>query len=328
MGVPRGITLIVGGGYHGKSTLLKALELGVYDHIAGDGREYVITDKTAVKIRAEDGRSVKQGDISLFINHLPNGRHRLLFHRGRQWLHLPGGQRGGGSGGGGRSAPHGRGHQRHQLPGPGRSDAAGHPPGYGAHHPLPGPGAGSCMSGTGCPPSWWRAAPGPGSTRRTASSRWTVTCPGRQPPWPRGRAAAFPAASRPSGAGGGPQLPPLSPALAGVPAGGAGEAEDPGAGRVSLNRETVDLRYVEQLTDSEQLTALGYCLLYAQRNLLDGRRTLRQIVAELEELLDREGAGRPVRGERGPFPPWPGPEPRRSSPALTVPGAEAVTRRI
>ena len=62
MGVPRGITLIVGGGYHGKSTLLKALELGVYDHIAGDGREYVITDKTAVKIRAEGGRGGKQGD--------------------------------------------------------------------------------------------------------------------------------------------------------------------------------------------------------------------------------------------------------------------------
>ena len=53
MGIPRGITLIVGGGYHGKSTLLKALELGVYNHIAGDGREYVITDDTAMKIRAE-----------------------------------------------------------------------------------------------------------------------------------------------------------------------------------------------------------------------------------------------------------------------------------
>lgn len=74
MGIRRGITLIVGGGYHGKSTLLKALELGVYDHIAGDGREYVITDDTAMKLRAEDGRSVKQTDISLFINDLPNGR--------------------------------------------------------------------------------------------------------------------------------------------------------------------------------------------------------------------------------------------------------------
>ena len=74
MGVPKGITLIVGGGYHGKSTLLNALELGVYNHIAGDGREYVITDATAMKIRSEDGRFIKNVDISMFINDLPNGR--------------------------------------------------------------------------------------------------------------------------------------------------------------------------------------------------------------------------------------------------------------
>ncbi|MDO4276467.1 MAG: ABC-ATPase domain-containing protein [Eubacteriales bacterium] len=72
MGVPRGITLIVGGGYHGKSTLLNALELGVYNHIPGDGREYVITDATALKLRSEDGRFIKDVDISLFINDLPN----------------------------------------------------------------------------------------------------------------------------------------------------------------------------------------------------------------------------------------------------------------
>jgi len=74
MGISRGVTLIVGGGYHGKSTLLDALQLGVYNHIAGDGREYVVTDETAVKLRAEDGRSVKNTDISLFIDHLPGGR--------------------------------------------------------------------------------------------------------------------------------------------------------------------------------------------------------------------------------------------------------------
>ena len=79
MAVPRGITLIVGGGYHGKSTLLKALELGVYNHIKGDGREYVITDDTAMKIRAEDGRAVAHVDISPFINHLPNGKDTVDF---------------------------------------------------------------------------------------------------------------------------------------------------------------------------------------------------------------------------------------------------------
>ena len=71
MGIRRGITVIAGGGFHGKSTLLKALERGVYNHIAGDGREYVITDETAFKLRAEEGRSIHEENISMFINHLP-----------------------------------------------------------------------------------------------------------------------------------------------------------------------------------------------------------------------------------------------------------------
>ncbi|VEP14096.1 putative ATPase of the ABC class [Hyella patelloides LEGE 07179] len=74
MGIPQGITLIVGGGYHGKSTLLKAIELGVYNQIPGDGRELVVTNPNAVKIRAEDGRSVTGVDISPFINLLPGNR--------------------------------------------------------------------------------------------------------------------------------------------------------------------------------------------------------------------------------------------------------------
>ncbi len=79
MAVPEGITLIVGGGYHGKSTLLEALQTGVYDHIAGDGREFVLTDGTAAKLRAEDGRSIKNADISLFINDLPNKKDTASF---------------------------------------------------------------------------------------------------------------------------------------------------------------------------------------------------------------------------------------------------------
>lgn len=71
MGIRRGITVIAGGGFHGKSTLLKALERGVYNHIAGDGREYVITDETAFKLRAEEGRSIHEENISMFINRLP-----------------------------------------------------------------------------------------------------------------------------------------------------------------------------------------------------------------------------------------------------------------
>lgn len=80
MGIKKGVTLIVGGGYHGKSTLLEALERGVYDHIEGDGREFVITDDSAVKIRAEDGRFVKDVNISMFINDLPNGKDTICFN--------------------------------------------------------------------------------------------------------------------------------------------------------------------------------------------------------------------------------------------------------
>ncbi|WP_190813544.1 ABC-ATPase domain-containing protein [Saccharopolyspora pogona] len=73
MGVPEGITLIVGGGFHGKSTLLRALEFGVYDHIPGDGRELVVCREDTVKVRAEDGRRVHRVDVSPFVSHLPTG---------------------------------------------------------------------------------------------------------------------------------------------------------------------------------------------------------------------------------------------------------------
>lgn len=79
MGIPRGVTLIVGGGYHGKSTLLRALERGVYNHRPGDGRERVVSDEASVKIRAEDGRSVQGVDISPFIRNLPTGEETRTF---------------------------------------------------------------------------------------------------------------------------------------------------------------------------------------------------------------------------------------------------------
>jgi predicted ABC-class ATPase len=79
MGIPRGVTLIVGGGFHGKSTLLRAIEAGVYEHCPGDGRERVVADRAAVKIRAEDGRSVAAVDISPFIDGLPGGEDTRAF---------------------------------------------------------------------------------------------------------------------------------------------------------------------------------------------------------------------------------------------------------
>ncbi len=79
MAIPEGVTLITGGGYHGKSTLLRALEQGVYNHRPGDGRERVVTEPDAVKIRAEDGRSVAGVDISGFIGPLPGGSDTRAF---------------------------------------------------------------------------------------------------------------------------------------------------------------------------------------------------------------------------------------------------------
>jgi predicted ABC-class ATPase len=79
MGIPKGITLIVGGGYHGKSTLLNAIEMGIYNHINGDGREKCISDFSTIKIRAYNGRYIEKVDISTFINHLPLQKNTTQF---------------------------------------------------------------------------------------------------------------------------------------------------------------------------------------------------------------------------------------------------------
>ncbi len=79
MGISEGISLIVGGGFHGKSTLLNGVEEGIYNHIPGDGREFMVTDPAAVKIRSEDGRRIEQVDISPFINNLPLGKSTETF---------------------------------------------------------------------------------------------------------------------------------------------------------------------------------------------------------------------------------------------------------
>ncbi len=79
MGLRRGVTLVVGGGYHGKSTLLKALERGVYPHVPGDGREFAVTVADAVKVRAEDGRRVEGVDITPFVTNLPSAMSTAAF---------------------------------------------------------------------------------------------------------------------------------------------------------------------------------------------------------------------------------------------------------
>lgn len=79
MGIPEGVTLIVGGGFHGKSTLLRSLERGVYDHVPGDGRELVVARPDTVKVRAEDGRRVEGVDVSPFVGGLPSGADTSAF---------------------------------------------------------------------------------------------------------------------------------------------------------------------------------------------------------------------------------------------------------
>ena len=79
MGIPEGLTLIVGGGFHGKSTLLRAIQSGVWNHEPDDGRSLVVTRDDAVKVRAEDGRSVVGVDISPFITDLPGGKATTAF---------------------------------------------------------------------------------------------------------------------------------------------------------------------------------------------------------------------------------------------------------
>ena len=145
-------------------------------------------------------------------------------------------------------------------------------------------------------------------------------CPGTSPP----------------GQGGGRPFPPLAgrrwrraprPGLTGGPnprpscgAASGFKLKTLGRDGFSLNRESVDLRYVEQLVDSEQTAALGHCLLYAQQHLLDGKRTLRQVVDLLEQLMEPARAGRPVRGTAAASPPWPGPGGRRCLPVSTAIG--------
>ena len=73
MGIPKGITVITGGAFHGKSTLLQALTRSVYPHIPGDGREGIVIDETALRVGVEDGRSVRGTDLSAFVRDLPGG---------------------------------------------------------------------------------------------------------------------------------------------------------------------------------------------------------------------------------------------------------------
>ena len=289
MGIPKGITLIVGGGYHGKSTLLKALEMGVYNHVAGDGREYVITDDTGVKIRAEDGRSIQRTDISMFINNLPNGKDTAAFvtedasgstsqaanvveslEAGASLLLIDEDT----------SATNFmvRDELMQRVI---HRDMEPITPFIDRIRELYDRYGISTVIVAGSSGAYFHIADHIVQMDRYVPRDITGLA--------KREAEAFPlnaAALEPAGEPNFHRHPKASPEFR---SGDRVKLKAMGRDGVSINREMVDLRYVEQLIDGEQTAALGYCLLYAQRHLMDGRRDLRQIADALEDVMGRQG---------------------------------------
>ena len=287
MGIRKGITLIVGGGYHGKSTLLKALELGVYDHIAGDGREYVITDNTAVKLRAEDGRSIQKTDISMFINDLPNGKDTVGFctedasgstsqaanvvesiEAGTSLLLIDEDT----------SATNFmiRDELMQRVI---HRDMEPITPFIERIQELYDDYGISTVIVAGSSGAYFHVADTIIQMDRYVPKDITA--------YAKAEAESFPMIS-------GPEKPAEKPDFRRCPRAGKGFRDNDrvkmktmGREAVMINKETIDLRYVEQITDSEQVTALGYCMRYAQKHIMDGRKDLRQIVDELENVIEK-----------------------------------------
>ena len=287
MGIRRGVTLIVGGGYHGKSTLLGALELGVYDHIAGDGREYVITDPTAVKIRAEDGRSIRKTDISLFISGLPNGKDTVAFETedasgstsqaanviesieaGTSLLLIDEDT----------SATNFmvRDELMQRVI---RRDMEPITPFIERVRELYESYGVSTILVAGSSGAYFHVADTVIQMDRYVPRDITALAKAEAGNFPIRVDPPKPAAPLCFD-----RRPQPSPSFSG---GDRTKIKTLPREGVMVNKEVIDLRYVEQLVDSEQLTALGYCVVYALRNLLDGRRDLRRVTDELEAAIDR-----------------------------------------
>lgn len=312
MGIKRGITLIVGGGYHGKSTLLEAIELGVYNHIAGDGREYVITDATAMKIRAEDGRSIKNVDISMFINHLPNGKDTTSFSTEDA------------SGSTSQAANIVEAMEtgtnvflidedtsatnfmiRDELMQRVVSrDVEPITPFVDRIRELYETYGISTILVAGSSGSYFH--------RADIILQMESYKPKDITEFAKKEAAQFPLASQPLPDSRKPEFArcPLAEdkkngADAREHARGRGHGGRPdsagkgervkikttGCDTISLNRENIDMRYVEQLVDGEQMSALGYILNYAGKNCFDGKKTLQQTVEEIYQKIEKQGIG-------------------------------------
>ncbi len=289
MGIKKGITLIVGGGYHGKSTLLKALELGVYNHIAGDGREYVICDETAMKMRAEDGRSIRKVDISMFIRNLPNGKNTEAFSTEDA------------SGSTSQAANVVEAMEagcmtllmdedtsatnfmiRDELmqrvvnresepiiPFIDRVEELFRV--YGISTILVAGSSGAYFHKADCILQMKQYEPVDITefAKNEAAAYPIVTAPEKEHREPEENRVAKPDMS--------------------LRKDDRIKLKIMGKDGFSFNRETVDLRYVEQLTDTEQLAALAYLLKYAELHLFDGKKNLKDVVEQLEQKLMTEG---------------------------------------
>lgn len=286
MGIKKGVTLIVGGGYHGKSTLLKALETGVYDHIAGDGREYVITDSTAMKIRAEDGRSIKGTDISMFINDLPNGKDTVHFDTEDA------------SGSTSQAA------NVIEAMEAGSSlflidedtsatnfmirdelmqrvihrDMEPITPFIDRIRELYERFGISTIIVAGSSGSYFRVADVIIQMDRYIPKDITAKA--------KKEAERFELHAEPASTADAPTFDRKPETLRELSAGERVKLKTLSRDGVSINRETIDLRYAEQIVDSEQVTALGRCVLYAHRNIINGKKDMRRIADELERIFD------------------------------------------
>lgn len=289
MGIRQGVTLIVGGGYHGKSTLLKALELGVYNHIAGDGREYVITDDTAVKIRAEDGRSIRKVDISMFISNLPNKKDTKEFSTEdasgstSQAANVVEAMEAGATTfliDEDTSATNFMIRDELMQRVVNREDEPITPfidrirelyEEYGVSTILVAGSSGSYFHKADCIIQMNQYEP----VEITAFAKEEA----KRYPMPE---TSLPPQRKPS-------------FVRRIRADRAWKEDarmklkTMGCDGISINRDTIDVRYVEQLADSEQLAALAYLLKYAQLHVFDGKRTLTACVDELLRVLDERG---------------------------------------
>lgn len=321
MGIRKGITLIVGGGYHGKSTLLKALELGVYDHIAGDGREYVITVPDAVKIRAEDGRCVKKDDISMFVNNLPNGKRTESFYTEdasgstSQAANVIEAMEGGSSlllidedtcatNFMVRDELMQRVVHREKEPITPFIERARY---------LYEKRGISCVIVAGSSGAYFHIADQivqmdnyvpqeiTALAKEEAAKYPVLLLPDKDPSGPDyrrapgmssggGRSAGMQHGGRRGGRGGNERN--------GSDHGSDNRVKIKGMGKesFSLNKETVDLRYVEQIADGEQVMTLGYLLAYAESNLFNGRNTLQKVVDTLMDTIEKKGLASIVPG--------------------------------